>query len=90
MPDPYIFISFLALGLSTLGFVSRMIDKNLSIREHDAYREAVARDLHRIETRLQHIEQNRPTTGELQIVVNSFNKRLDEIKDGISRSRGSG
>ena len=81
MPDPYIVISVLALVFSVLTFLARMADKGLSIREHEAYKEAVSRDIQRVEDRLLHLEQTRPTTGELQILADSFNKRLDEIKD---------
>ena len=80
MPDPYVVISVLALALSALAFIGRAIDKSLSIREFEAYSNAVARDIHRVETRLLHLEQTRPTTGELEILAESLNKRLDEIR----------
>jgi hypothetical protein len=80
MPDAYVILSILAFVLSALTFLSRVADKSLSIREHEAYKEAVSRDIRRVEERLLHLEQTRPTTGELQILGDAFNKRLDEIK----------
>lgn len=83
MPDLYVILSVLAAVFSALSLLSRMSDKSLSIREHEAYKEAAARDIHRVETRLSQIEQSRPTTGELQILAESFNKRLDELKKAV-------
>jgi hypothetical protein len=80
MFEPYILVSVLALALSALAFISRTLDKNLSIREFEAYAAAVSRDIHRVETRLLQLEQTRPTTGELEILAQSLNKRLDEFK----------
>jgi hypothetical protein len=83
MSDPVlIIISVLALGLSAVTLLMRGFDKSLSIREHEAYKDAVSRDIMRVETRLSHLEQTRPTTGELQILADSLNKRLDEVKTG--------
>lgn len=75
--------SLLALGaiaLSIINLLTRSFDKNLSIREHEAHRDAVQRDIHRVENRLGHLEQTRPTTGELEILAEALNKRIDEIK----------
>ena len=69
-----------ALVISVVAVLMKAFDKNLSIREHEAYREAIARDIARVETRLQHLEQTRPTTGELEILAEALNKRMDEIK----------
>ena len=69
-----------ALVISLMSLLMKTFDKNLSIREHEAYREAVARDIARVEIRLQHLEQTRPTTGELEILAEALNKRMDEIK----------
>ncbi len=66
--------------ISLLALVSRSLDKNLSIREHEAHRDAVQRDVHRVEMRLNHLEQTRPTTGELEILAEALNKRIDEIQ----------
>jgi hypothetical protein len=79
--EPYLLLSILALSLSALAFLSRVIDKNLSIREFEAYAAAVSRDVQRVELRLLHLEQTRPTTGELEILAESLNKRLDEVRD---------
>ena len=78
--------SILALGVSVLALMMRSFDKNLSIREYEAYREAVGRDILRIESRLLDIERRHPTTGELEIVAEALNKRIDEIKDRQARS----
>lgn len=80
MSDLYWVLSLLAILLSGLTLLIRSLEKNLSIREHEANKEAVARDIERLENRLRHIEQTRPTTGELQIMADSFNKRLDELR----------
>jgi hypothetical protein len=69
-----------ALAISVISVISRSLDKSLSIREHEAHRDAVQRDIHRVEIRLNHIEQTRPTTGELEILSDALNKRVDEIK----------
>jgi hypothetical protein len=66
-----------ALVVAAFALLSRSFDKSLSIREHEAYKDAVSRDIARVETRLGHIEQSRPTTGELQIVADALNKRMD-------------
>ena len=67
-------------SISVFGILVRLSEKNLSIREHEAFIEAVRRETNRLEDRLRQIEQSRPTTGELQIVADSFNKRLDELR----------
>ncbi len=78
--DGYQWIILLSLGsiiISVFSVISRALDKNLSIREYEAYRSAVARDIQRVEGRLLQIETSRPTTGELQILSESLNKRID-------------
>ncbi len=69
-----------ALAISMINLLTRSLDKSLSIREHEAHRDAVQRDIHRVEGRLGHLEQTRPTTGELEILAESLNKRIDEFK----------
>lgn len=81
MPDLYVVLSVLAVVFSALTLISKAAEKNLSIREHEAYKDAVTRDIHRVENRLGHLEQTRPTTGELQILADAFNKRLDTLKN---------
>jgi hypothetical protein len=74
--------ALLALGsvvISILALLSRTLDKSLSIREYESYRSGVDRDIQRIERRLQLIEQTRPTTGELEILAESLNKRIDAL-----------
>ncbi len=69
-----------ALAISIINLLTRSLDKNLSIREHEAHRDAVQRDIHRVENRLGHLEQTRPTTGELEILAEALNKRMDEMR----------
>ncbi len=73
-------IAFAAIAISVINLLTRSLDKSLSIREHEAHRDAVQRDIHRVENRLGHLEQTRPTTGELEILAEALNKRMDEIK----------
>ncbi len=77
--------AMVAVAVSVLTLVSRAMDKSLSIREHEAYKAAVDRDIHRVEARLQLLEQTRPTTGELEILAESLNKRIDLIQDRSPR-----
>ncbi len=79
MSDWSIIVAFGSLAISIISVLSRTLDKNLSIREHEAHRDAVQRDIHRVEVRLNHIEQTRPTTGELEILAEALNKRMDEM-----------
>ncbi len=74
--------TFAAVGamlFAAASLLSRLLDKSLSIREHEAYKDAVQRDIHRVETRLAHLEQTRPTTGELEILAEALNKRIDQL-----------
>ncbi len=68
-----------AMIFAGLTLLIRLTDKSLSIREHEAYKDAVTRDIHRVENRLGHLEQTRPTTGELEILSEALNKRIDEM-----------
>ncbi len=86
MTDWTILIALGALAISIISVLSRTLDKNLSIREHEAHRDAVQRDIHRVEVRLNHLEQTRPTTGELEILAEALNKRMDELQRSISKS----
>lgn len=56
-------LSTLAIALSVLMILMRTFDKNLSIREHEVFKEAVSRDIARVEARL--------------IVAESLDKRID-------------
>ncbi len=80
MSDWSIIVALGALAISIISVLSRTLDKNLSIREHEAHRDAVQRDIYRVEVRLNHLEQTRPTTGELEILAEALNKRMDEMK----------
>ncbi len=83
MTDWAIIIAGAALLVSIFAVFARSQEKtqekNLSIREHEAYKAAVERDIHRVEGRLTQIESTRPTTGELEILAESLNKRIDAI-----------
>ncbi len=79
--------AIVAVAVSILTLVSRATDKSLSIREYEAYRTAVQRDIQRVEHRLQLLEQTRPTTGELEILAESLNKRIDVVQDRSSTRR---
>ncbi len=85
MSDWSLIVALGALVVSIISVLSRTLDKNLSIREHEAHRDAVQRDIQRVEVRLNHIEQTRPTTGELEILADAINKRMDEIIRKASR-----
>lgn len=63
------FIAIAAFGLSVLSYIVRAADKNISIREHDLFKDGVERDIDRLERRIERIEETRPTTGELQATI---------------------
>ncbi len=77
------FIAIAALAISLFTTIGKSLDKSLSIREHEAHRNAVQRDIDRVEERLSHMEQTRPTTGELEILAEALNKRIDELNRNI-------
>ncbi len=79
MTDWTILVALGALAISIISVISRSLDKNLSIREHEAHRDAVQRDIHRVEGRLNQLERTRPTTGELEILSDALNKRIDHM-----------
>ncbi len=79
MNDWSIIFALGATALSAIALLNRAFDKSLSIREHEAYKAAVERDIHRVEGRLNNIESTRPTVGELEILAESLNKRIDHI-----------
>ncbi len=85
MTDWTILIALGALAISIISVLSRTLDKNLSIREHEAHRDAIQRDIDRVEARLGHMEQTRPTTGELEILAEALNKRIDELNRSQSK-----
>ncbi len=68
-----------SIAISVITLLTRSFDKSLSIREHEAHRGAVQRDIDRVESRLGHLEQTRPTTGELEILAEALNKRIDQM-----------
>ncbi len=79
MNDWSIILALGAVALSAIALLNRAFDKSLSIREHEAYKQAVDRDIQRVEGRLNNIERTRPTVGELEILAESLNKRIDHI-----------
>ena len=69
-----------ALGIAGFSLISRMLDKSLSIREHDEYRKAVERDILRVEKRLDFIEQSRPSNDTLGEVSSSLKARIENLE----------
>ena len=59
-----------ALAIALLSLFSRTLDKSLTIREHDEYKRAVVREIDRLESRINRLEETRPTTGELEARIN--------------------
>ena len=64
--DWQLLIAVVALGSSALMFFSNILDKSLSIREHEEYKSHVTRELDSILDRIKVVETTRPTTGELE------------------------
>ncbi len=81
MNDWSILLALGAMALSAIALLNKAFDKNLSIREHEAYKAAVDRDIQRVEGRLNNIERTRPTVGELEILSESLNKRIDHMNN---------
>jgi BMFP domain-containing protein YqiC len=66
-----------ALFVAAISFLARALDKSLSIREHEEFRNSIRdqiaqvrldtrRDDDRLEDRIKVLEATRPTTGELE------------------------
>ena len=64
--SPETLIASGALVLALLSLLIRTFDKSLTIREHDEYKRAVVREIDRLESRINRLEETRPTTGELE------------------------
>jgi uncharacterized protein YqgV (UPF0045/DUF77 family) len=69
-----------ALLVAIFAALSRVLEKSLSVREHEEFRAGIARELaqiridyhrddERMERRLDVLEQTRPTTGELEAKI---------------------
>jgi len=89
-------ISFTAIGLAVLTLLARMLDKGLSIRQHDEYRKGAERttdglqtqfwrEFDKLETRLNHIDQTKPTVGQLQDATSNLKEQLGELKAKLNR-----
>ncbi len=78
--DVYFVMAGGALIISLISLLMKSFEKNLSIREYETYSKVIARDIQRVEGRMVQLEQTRPTTGELEILAEALNKRIDEIK----------
>ena len=87
-----------ALALAAFSFLSRTLDKSLSLREHDEYRKGAERtndglqrefwrEVDRLEQRLNIIEQTRPTAGELKSTADSFKEQLSEMKQQMRENK---
>ena len=83
-----------AVGIAAISLLDRLLDKSLSIREHDEYRKGVERttdglrneyirEIDRMDGRLNTIEQTRPTASELQSVSTGLQNQITEIKQII-------
>ena len=51
--------------------------------EHEEFGKRIANDLDKVISRLQFIEQTRPTTGELQAIGNNAQKNIDKIEERV-------
>ena len=69
-----------AVGLSVITMLMKILDKSLSIREHDEYRKGVEREIDKIEARIGIIEATRPTSGMIETSLANLKERLDELK----------
>lgn len=87
-------IAILAVGLSCLSLLDRLLGKGLSIREHEAYKTGVEqqhkdsvaqtqREIDMIREELRLIQHKVPTTGELNMVTSSIEKRLDRLENQL-------
>lgn len=91
MLDWQTILSVVALGLAGITLLSKMLDKGLSIREHEEFRRGnevtivglkgdIQRQIDRIDRRIDVIEQSRPSVGELQTVSKSLSERIHKIE----------
>jgi methylthioribose-1-phosphate isomerase len=87
-----------AVGIAALSLLDRLLDKSLSLREHEEYRKGVERsmdtmrneyirELDRIDKHISIIEQSRPTASELQNVSSGLQNQITEVKE-IQRDNG--
>jgi hypothetical protein len=82
-PDIWaILVGLGGLIIGAVGVLSKALDKGLSIREHEEFRNNInnridqvvrqyQRDDDHVLERLTHLEQTRPTTGELEARINT-------------------
>lgn len=80
-----------AIAVAGLTLLARLLDKSLTVREHDEYRKGMerhaettrlqlVRDIDRLEKQLSILEQTRPTTGELKTTADNVKEQIAEIK----------
>lgn len=81
-------VAFGALVLSVLSSLTRMLDKSLSIREHEEFRRNIREQFGILRDQIKVLEQSRPTNGELGAVATMMEKRLDAISRMITKSEG--
>jgi CHASE3 domain sensor protein len=104
---------FLAIGsvlIAGAAFFWKMVDKSLSIREHEEYKKGVTAqvdlltkrqedrlvirefeafvvqvrlDVHRIEDAIKVLDQNKPTTGELDLAARALDARITALEERI-------
>jgi len=91
-----ILIALGAFAVSVLTLVSKFLDKSLTIREHDEYRKGVERttdglqeqfwrEFDKLESRLNFIDQTKPSSGQLQDATSNLKEQLAELKAKLNR-----
>lgn len=87
-------LSVVAILLAGMTLLTRILDKSLSVREHEEYRKAVdqaldqirgqtRRDIDRIEADMRLIDATKPTTGELQARTEALSARIELMEHVI-------
>ena len=79
-------LAIAAIAVSIFSAMGRFSEKALSVREHEEFRNSIRdqflavrdqerRDVDRVESRLNQLEQTRPTTGELEARLETLNAK---------------
>ncbi len=98
--DWQVSLALAAICISAFTLIGRMLDKGLSVREHDEYRkgagrvtdglrEQFQREIDKIEHRIDVIEQTRPTAGELKGTADGLRDQVNEIKIQMRQRNGT-
>ena len=94
-------LALIAIGIAGLTLMSRLLDKSLTIREHEEYqrgaerqndmlREQFLREIDGLGRQLLVLEQTRPTTGELKTTADFAKEQIAEIKNRLLKSGNGG